>query len=88
VLESSRSITIMLQQVVIRVSGGTKLSNLLALGAYRVCPRLPSSSSLLVLVVGFSTKLLALVLVLVCLVVTCLAKSSSSSKHLAKYYSL
>ena len=59
----------MLQQVVIRVSRGTKLSNLLTLGAYHVCLHLPSSSSLLVLVVGFSTKSLALVLVLVCLVV-------------------
>ena len=78
----------MLQQAVIRVSRGTKLSNLLTLGAYHVCPRLPSSSSLLVLVVGFSIKLLALILVLVCLAVTYLAKSSSSSKHLAKYYSL
>ena len=87
-LESSRSITMMLQQVVVGVSRGTKLSNLLALGAYYVCLRLPSSSSLLVLVVGFSTKSLALILVLVYLVVTHLAKSSSSSKCLAKYYSL
>jgi len=88
VLGSSRSVTIMLQQAVIRVSRGTKLSNLLTLGAYYVCLCLPSSSSLLVLVVGFSTKLLALILVLVCLAVTYLAKLSSSSKHLAKYYSL
>ena len=78
----------MLQQVVIRVSRGVELSNLLTLGAYHVCPRLPSSSSLLVLVVGFSTKSLALILVLVYLVVTYLAKLSSSSKHLAKYHSL
>ena len=87
-LESSRSITVILQRAVVRVSRGTKLSNLLTLGAYHVYLRLPSSSSLLVLVVGFSTKLLALILVLVYLVVTHLAKSSSSSKHLAKYYSL
>ena len=87
-LGSSRSITIILQQVVIRVSRGTKLSNLLTLGAYYIYLYLPSSSSLLVLVVGFSTKSLALILVLVCLVVTYLAKSSSSSKHLAKYHSL
>jgi len=88
VLESSRSITIILQQVVIRVSRGTKLSNLLTLGAYYIYLCLPSSSSLLVLVVGFSTKSLALILVLVCLAVTYLAKSSSSSKHLAKCHSL
>jgi len=88
VLESSRSITIILEQAVVRVSRGAKLSNLLTLGAYCVCLCLPSSSSLLVLVVGFSTKLLALILVLVYLAVTYLAKSSSSSKYLAKYYSL
>ena len=87
-LESSRSITIILQQVVIRVSRGTKLSNLLTLGAYYIYLCLPSSSSLLVLVVGFSTKSLALILVLVYLAVTHLAKSSSSSKYLAKYHSL
>ena len=87
-LESSRSVTMMLQQVVIRVSRGAKLSNLLTLGAYYIYLCLPSSSSLLVLVVGFSTKLLALILVLVYLAVTYLAKLSSSSKHLAKYYSL
>ena len=74
--------------MVIRVSRGTKLSNLLTLGAYYICLHLPSSSSLLVLVVGFSTKLLALILVLVYLVVTYLAKSSSSSKYLAKCHSL
>ena len=87
-LESSRSITMILQQAVIRVSRGAKLSNLLTLGAYRVCPRLPSGSSSLVLVVGFSAESPALVSVPVHLAVAHLAKSSSSSKHPAKYYSL
>ena len=87
-LESSRSVTVMLQWAVIRVSRGAKPSNLLALGAYRVCLRLPGGSGSLVSAVGFSAKSLALVLVLVCLVVTHLAKSSSSSKHLAKCHSL